>query len=76
MIASLIPNSLFTDGLKTGFKLLNGQDEASLLFLLCSSKRKESTVHFIIHGGRHLIRMQEIQISMQEIQNAVKFAEA
>ena len=29
LTASLIPISLLIDGLKTGFKLLNGQDEAS-----------------------------------------------
>ena len=33
-------------------------------------------IHFIIYGGRHLISMREFQISMWEIQNGVKFAEA
>ena len=53
MIASLIPILLSIDGPKTGLKLLDGQAEASLLFFLCSSKRKEMTILFIIYGGRH-----------------------
>ena len=53
MIALLF---LLIDGLKTGLKLLHGQAEANLLFILCSSKRKERTIDFIIYVGRHLIR--------------------
>ena len=59
MIASLIPIFLLIDGPKTGLKLLHGQVEASLLCLLCSSKRKEKTIHLIMYGGRHLINMEE-----------------
>ena len=47
------------DGRKTGLKLLHEQAKASLLFLLCSSKRKETTIYLIIYGGRHLISMEE-----------------
>ena len=43
--------SYLIDGLKTELKLLTGQAEAGLLYLLCSFKRKETTTHFIIYGG-------------------------
>ena len=64
--------SYLIDGLKTELKLLTRKAEVGLLYLLCSFKREETTIHFIMYRRKHLISMEEIQSSMREIQGKSK----
>ena len=51
---------------KPGSSCLTGKSRQSLLFLLCSSKREETTIHLIICGGRHLIIYRETHFFARE----------